>query len=232
MADLICFMYVDVSTPAAYTIFASDAQGFAEQSEEDHGGFGIVAADANPDDVLRTWRRGFKPGRSVIKLDGSLGHNWAPHRIAQPTVPFTRIASSLLQCDWQVLSAGRWKYRDHITLGEARAHVRIVQALASKAEAHRHRILALEDNMATAASMAKGRSPAIALNFFCRRRAAVALAAEILVTAPWVETSVMPADGASRDRTSPPGPAPALASPGGDSAALQAGHGSVHRVPH
>ena len=56
----------------------------------------------------------------------------------------------------------------------------------------------LEDNSPTAFSMAKGRANAPLLNYYCRRRAATNLAANMKTAAPWVQTSVVPADEASR----------------------------------
>ena len=95
---------------------------------------------------------------------------------------------------------GRWKVADHITLGEGRAHVRILQALAGRADTHDHRIVSLEDNAPVAFSMAKGRSCSLALNYLCRRRTAAALAANIMCASPWTQTDIMPADAASRMR--------------------------------
>ena len=208
MADLIPFMYADLAAPAATTIFASDAQGPGEVSSSDHGGYGIVAASVDEKVVTDAWRAGVKPGRSVLRLDGTMGANWKTSRLEAPTVPFTRLGKEILEADWQVLAAGRWRMNDHITLGEGRAHVRIVQALSSMGAAHGHRILCLEDNSSISAAMTKGRSPAYALNFLCRRRSAASLAAQITVGTPWVETSAMPAGDASRLRAEVSRPAP------------------------
>ena len=76
----------------------------------------------------------------------------------------------------------------------------LLEALAARGGAHRHRTQSMEDNMPVAYSFEKGRSPAWALDFLLRRRCAFSAAAEIMLTLPWVETSRMPADGLSRER--------------------------------
>ena len=200
MASLICFMFCDLSLPAADTIFASDAQGAGELSTEDAGGFGIVAASVPKDLVLDCWRSSFMSGRTIAKLDGSLGTKFKSKVDLKPTVPFSRLPAPLFERDRLVLAQGRWNIIDHINLGEARGHFRIFQGLAAHPDTHNHRVLALQDNMATSGSMTKGRSPAPALNYYCRRRAAACIAANIVAASPWIETTLQPADDASRDR--------------------------------
>ena len=138
----------------------------------------------------------------------------------------------MLRADWRVLSAGRWNRPDHVTLGEGRAHVRIAQALASIAGAHRHRIIALEDNAPIAFSMAKGRSPAYAIDYPCRHRAAASLAAQMMIAAPWVQSADMPADEASRRGGSTPRPAPERQGDRSHHQALQGRPGAGGVVPH
>ena len=61
-------------------------------------------------------------------------------------------------------------------------------------------VLSLEDNMAFAGAVAKGRSTAGPVNYLLRRRCALSSASEIRMHFPWVETERMPADGLSRMR--------------------------------
>jgi hypothetical protein len=199
MAELIVFMAVDFSLPAANVVFASDAQGAGGLEDADCGGYGIVAADVDAILVTDCWRASFAPGKSVTKLDGSLGTRWSSRADLDPTVPFTRLPSSLFKRDWTVLAFGRWRIADHITLGEGRAHVRISQALAAHHGAHGHRILCLEDNSPVACAMTKERSTAPSLNFLVRRRAAANLAGDLMAAPPWIQTSLQPADDASRN---------------------------------
>ncbi len=201
MSHLVAFMHIDVGTRASGIVLASDAQGAGELSQSDCGGFGVVAAEA-PDHVVRAaWRTGFAPGHSIARLDGMLGSRWKPERTSAPTIPFSRLPPELFDLDWRPLARGRWKWADHITLGESRAHCRIARALAADGNAHHLRFIALQDNAATSASMSKGRSPAPALNYYCRQRAASLLGAEILLAVPWVQTSLQPADEESRRRS-------------------------------
>ena len=100
-------------------------------------------------------------------------------------------------CEWTVLERGRWRFPDHVTLGEGRAVVRSAE-LAVLAGEHRCKLLQLEDNAPTSGSMTKGRSPAPALNYIARRKAARTLMSDIRMYLPWVESKVMPADEASR----------------------------------
>jgi len=64
MVSLICFMFCDLSLPAADAIFASDAQGAGELSTEDAGGFGIVAASVPKDLVPGLLAIGFYAGQN------------------------------------------------------------------------------------------------------------------------------------------------------------------------
>ena len=95
--------------------------------------------------------------------------------------------------DW-----GRWRYADHITLGECRTVVRLLRGIAQCPSAHRTKALSLQDNGATAGASAKGRSPAPALNFLLQQKTASAVAAEVFTSLPWVQTKVMPADDLAR----------------------------------
>ena len=231
MAHLVPFMHIDVGTPASEVAFASDAQGAGELQDDNCGGYGIVAAVAPADLVTDAWRSGFAPGKSIARLDGSLGDRWKPERTAEPTIPFSRLPQAIFDLPWVTLAKGRWRWEDHITLGECRAHCHIARALASVEDAHYHRFLGLQDNGPTSASMTKGRSPSPALNFYCRKRAASLLAAEIILAAPWVQSAKQPADEASRDRPEVPGPASEHADPGFIDQEVQACVDAVHRVP-
>ncbi len=64
-------------------------------------------------------------------------------------------------------------------------------------------VLSLQDNMAIAGSMHKGRSPSPSLNYVLRRNASRTLAFALRLVLPWVETSLMPADWLSRLRQVP-----------------------------
>ena len=114
-------------------------------------------------------------------------------------MPFTTLPPEVFEKDaWTPISWGRWRWEDHVTLGESRVIVRLAQLLLSTPGCHRSKSLCLEDNQPTAGAMNKGRSTAPALNFLCRRRAGSCLAGGISILLPWVESAKMPADELSR----------------------------------
>ena len=205
MANLIVFMTVNFALPASNVVFATDAQGANDADAEDHGGYGIVAANLSDSQKRVLWRSSFTPGYSICKLDGSLGRKFQDKQNLSPTIPFTRLPPFLFKLDWTELASGRWAYGDHITAGEARAHWRCLQALGACSKAHSQRYVLLQDNFPVAASMSKGRATAPLLLYYCRRRCGTALAAELMSAVPWVQTALQPADDASRQKSSRPG---------------------------
>ena len=100
--------------------------------------------------------------------------------------------------DWLSILHRRWRFGEHISLGELRVVVWIARLLAATPFAHGHRVLNLEDNWATSGSCRKGRSCSNSLNFLLRKRTASTLASETSLHLPWVQTDVQPADEATR----------------------------------
>ena len=143
---------------------------------------------------------GARPGRIVGRLGEPVLGRINPERRIDGHVPFTKLPRALFDgaIEWHVAEAGRWKWDDHITLGEARAVVRLTARLATFAGAHRSRIISLQDNLPTTCSMTKGRSPKHQLNYLIRRRAASSLGASLQVLLPWVQSKLQVADEASR----------------------------------
>ena len=116
-----------------------------------------------------------------------------------PTIPFSPLPDDVFDLDhWHEILKGRWNVADHITLGEGRAVVKLLDIISQCINFHRLKVVSLEDNRPVSGSMAKGRSAAGALNFLCRRKAARTLAASLRILLPWVETKRMPADDLSR----------------------------------
>ena len=102
------------------------------------------------------------------------------------TTPFTLLPPSLFdksQTQWMVLSQGRWRWEEHITIGELRAVLKLLLIVIACPQAHRHKVVTLQDNMAVAAILAKGRSSSPMLNFLLRRRAAYTVFAELMLLA-------------------------------------------------
>ena len=83
-------------------------------------------------------------------------------------------------------------------MGETRAVLKLLSVLSANVQCHRAKFINLEDNMACAGALAKGRSSSAPLNFLLRRRCAFCVGAELVLLAPWVESCKQPADEASR----------------------------------
>ena len=137
-------------------------------------------------------------GKAVSKLDGSVPATRFPGKSLVPTFPFTKLPRRLFDDTWVPICAGRWRYSDHITLGEARAVVKLCELLVLCPGAFRAQGTSLQDNGAVSGSFTKGRFTAPSLNYLLRRRGAHALAAQLRLLLPWVVTPDMPADDLSR----------------------------------
>lgn len=195
MARSTGFMEVHVGAPILPWLFATDAMG---SNEKDYGGYGIVMTEVSTDEVDSLLRHGELLGRTVARLDVCGGAKFG-ERDLQPTVPFTLLPDKFfVEERWQLVSRGRWQYKDHITIGESRAVVKMLNRVAAWPRLHQHFLFSLQDNRPTACAMAKGRSTSFSLNRILRQKAAICLAACIRVALPWVETAKQPADKASR----------------------------------
>ena len=170
MALGVPFLLADLGAPPAPVLFASDAMG---APTIDHGGYGLVGVPAGRDLFERTLQMSRAVGLTVARLDGGLSGLKRPEKRITPSVPFSRIPQELFDasvCVWSDLDAGRWKWPDHITLGESRAVVRLLDLLLWIPSFFRRFVISLQDNRPTSGSMMKGRSPSPALNFFSFER--------------------------------------------------------------
>ena len=203
MAAVIPAMEADVGAPLAAAMIATDAQG---ADGIDHGGFGIVAADISDRLAEQCFSLGVRPGRSVAKLDGAFTGMRHPEKAIERNVPFTRLPDELFSDTnivWHEVLGGRWRFSDHITLGESRAVVRMVAGLAAMAGTHRHKVMSMQDNLPCTCSMTKGRSPKGTLNYLVRKKAANCLGANIALLLPWVQSKLQKADDLSRRACEP-----------------------------
>lgn len=196
MRNLLPMMFADVGAKLCPYLFATDAQG---SGEGDDGGWGLVGSKPAPEDLLELFRRGCRPGFTVLSLDGSMQRLKRPDKALQARVPFTKVPLSMVSSPdcWVELAHGRWKFSDHITLGEARASLKILNLLALSG-LRRHRVLSLMDNLAWAGAAAKGRSPAPSMNYLLRRRCALCISAQLSLYLPWTDTTHQPGDSLSR----------------------------------
>ena len=196
MARVIPWIFADIGAPLCPLLFATDAQGV---NDVDAGGYGITMRAAPPALVRAVFERGSQVGMTVARLSGDQSGLRRPDKSTAPTVPFTMLPRELFDLDeWIVIGHGRWLHPDHVTLGESRGVVKLLDIVTRGASFHRVRLLSLQDNRPTSGAMTKGRSPSAPLNYLMRRRTARTLASAIRMGLPWVESNKMPADESSR----------------------------------
>ena len=74
--------------------------------------------------------RGTQLGLTVPRLEGDLSGVRRPDKALVPPKPFSILPESLLKEEnWIDIDWGRWKIQDHITLGEGRAVIRLLDIL-------------------------------------------------------------------------------------------------------
>jgi len=196
LARVVPWMFADIGAPLCPLLFATDAQG---TNDIDAGGYGIVARPAPLQLVRAVFERGSQVGLTVARLNGDQSGLRRPDKSAAPTVPFTLLPRELFDLDaWFVLDHGRWRHPDHVTLGESRGVIKLLDIVTRGVAFHRLRRLSLQDNRPTSGAMTKGRSPSAPLNYLMRRKTARALASAMRLGLPWVESINMPADESSR----------------------------------
>ncbi len=189
-------MFADIGAPLCPLLFATDAQG---TNDIDAGGYDIVARPAPPPLVRAVFERGSQVGLTVARLNGDQSGLRRPDKSSAPTVPFTLLPRELFDLDaWFVLDHGRWRHPDHVTSGESRGVIKLLDIVTRGVAFHRLRLLSLQDNRPTSGAMTKGRSPSAPLNYLMRRKTARALASAMRLGLPWAESIKMPADESSR----------------------------------
>ena len=192
----LCFHDLCHKSPGV--IFATDAQG---ANSVDAGGYGAVARRTTAAQFDSAYEMACCPGLTVVKLDGTIPGGHLEGQQAARRVPFSRIPRSLLEDEsqWTTVFAGRWKYEEPVVLGEGRCVLKLLVCIFYNKCYHNSIILSLQDNQAVTGSLMKGRSPAPAVNYMCRRKAGLALASGVRVILPWTETGNNPADKSSRE---------------------------------
>jgi len=200
MAAAVAFLEADLGAMPAPLLFAADAEG---ANEVDVGGFGIVATTVSEtlaEGVLDGYTRA---GHTVASLDGSVAKLIHRNKELRGRVPISRVPSAILNRDaacWEAVDYGRWQWKDHIMLGEARASLNALERYCRFPQTRRTIIPLLEDNESWSAATAKGRSPNFRVNTLLRRKAALEIATQTEMILPWVDTANQPADYLSRLR--------------------------------
>ena len=136
MAYLLPFAKHRADAPLANVLFATDAEG---SNHEDRGGYGIVGAEVSEEDALRVFEAGTVPRKTVTRLDGKVDNLKDPERELLAIIPFSCVPQDLLvpgALAWVPLDCGRWHHEDAICLGEGRATIKLLEAVACFPEAH------------------------------------------------------------------------------------------------
>ena len=198
MGEAVVWMRAHLSAPMAPVCFATDARG---PEGGDCGAFGIVGADIEASTLRRYAEESMCPGASITRLDGAYTGDRRQEEPWRARKPLSRLPAELFALPpetWEPISWGKWKYSDHITLGETRTVVKLSQILSAQVKAHGWKSLGLQDNMPCSAALTKGRSPSPSLNHLARRQAGYCLGGDIGMLLPRVETYHQPADALSR----------------------------------
>lgn len=193
-------LYVDLGAPISEVVLATDAEG---SNGQDFGGYGIVATVMTGREARLLWEAGTRPGFALARLGQEKRVIDKAARSLHPNLPVSSVPKEIWEAprSWIPIAAGRWRWEEHITVGEMRAVILALERIVQVESFYRSKVISLEDNMPCSYAIAKGRSSAGPLNFLLRRRCALCAAAELRLLLPWVETWRMPADWVSRSRT-------------------------------
>ena len=93
MATAVPYMECRISAPLAPVLLASDAEG---SNGTDHGGFGVVAALADPATVRAAFERGFTPVRALAGSDGQVRGLDAEASTLERRVPHSSLPASIV----------------------------------------------------------------------------------------------------------------------------------------
>ena len=197
MAHCLPLMTLNIAWDIPKVLFASDAEGASLHGE---GGYGVVATLVSDFEHSALLSSSEHVGHGIARAGDMFTGLKHTDRAIKPTIPFTKLPHSLFeQARWTPVNAGRWAYREHITLGESRAIRKVSEAISLTPCLSRSVIYSLCDNMPCTGSHNKGRCSVYGFNRTIRRKAALALSCFFRLILPWVETKVMPADGLSRN---------------------------------
>jgi len=184
-----------LDSPVAPVLFSSDAEG---ANDRDCGGYGAVCAPANRELMIKILHGGLRPGRTIARLDGTVAGLHDPLKEMIARIGVSHVPAEADSLPWSPVLYGRWKWQEHITLGEGRVTLKLLEVLAGLASCHSHICPTLVDNEPWAAACAKGRSPSRPLVLLLRRRLALLTAAQIDMPLPWINTKRQAADALSR----------------------------------
>ena len=110
------------------------------------------------------------------------------------------IPPEVFKLHWEALFRARWRHASHITLGEGRGALALLQRLAATEGYHDKVVVALMDNEGWSSATAKGRSSTPSMNKLLRVKAALEGASGVELMQPWTDSASQPADWISRIR--------------------------------
>ena len=131
MRHLAPFMQAVVNHPVGRTIVATDAEG---SNDSDFGGYGAVAAQVRSELAEEALRVGTRAGRVVAKLDGSIAKWVSGERELKRCIGVSKLPRELIsagQQQWCEVTKGRWRWAEHIMLGEGRVAVKLMGLVAT-----------------------------------------------------------------------------------------------------
>ena len=162
-------------------------------NELDHGGFGVCVTQVSDEELASLRASAEQPGFALNMQDSEVNGLPHPERVIAPTVPFSVLPDQLFDLErWKVVMHGRWKFSDPIAIGEARSVCQALRYLASDVKIFDQIWYSLQDNMVCKSVFTRGRSSCWGLN------AALVLSMHIRLILPWVQSSKMPPNRASR----------------------------------
>eukprot|EP00434_Breviolum_minutum_P026310 symbB.v1.2.023253.t2/scaffold2112.1/size106475/3 len=124
MAHVVPLMVCHVGAPILGWLFSTDAMG---ENDYDHGGFGIAVTELSDPEVDSLQQQGETLGRSIARLDRLHGAKF-PQKALKPTVPYTLLPNKLFEPSrWMAVDHGRWRFGDHITIGESRTVLKMLR---------------------------------------------------------------------------------------------------------
>lgn len=180
-------------------LLATDAMGSGE-FPEDHGGYGVVASPASSTEMEMVFRSAVLQSKAIVDLSGNPRALKVPDQSLSATRPAAILPDAFFdESRWYPIRSGRWRASDHITLGETRAYLKMMDTLILLPSTHSSKIIAFQDIFVASAAAHKGRSVSIPPNFLLRKKASRTLAASWRLPLPWIDTTRQPADRLSRD---------------------------------
>ena len=181
---LLPMLIVDLKAQHSDTVFASDASGW---------GAGGVYAPISSEMAARMHR--FSVGKGWnMRVDLSEAEQ---NRDGDPRLP-DDLRSFIRAARWKRNIRHRWRWKDHITLQEGRAHLLQLEWLARQPDRHGVRQPFLVDSQAYVGAAVKGRSSSRRLLRVCRKAAAYFIFSSVRPLYLWIPTDDQPADEASR----------------------------------